>query len=220
MLALSFFKNEILLIFRSKFNFLLSYVFFTLIIFIFPLSFSYDAEIINYFLPVIIWVAIIISSLISIEYNYRDEYENGYMDYLALSSNRLILILYSKIISGWIFNGIPISIISFIFFYFLTGDTSSSYCLVKMLLPGTLTINSLGCLGSIMTIGLNRSNIILLLIIIPLLIPVLLLSLHALKFAQNEMSYDLQLILSIMFLFFSFFIVPFICSFLLKLGID
>lgn len=220
MSILPFFKHEVTIIFRSKFNFLISYLFFMLIIFIFPLSFSYDTEVINYFLPVIIWVAVIISSLLSIEYNYRDEYENGFIDYLILSSNRLILVLYSKIVLGWLLNGIPLSIFSFVFFYFLTGDYNSSCCLLKTLLPGTLTINSLGCLGSIMTIGLNRANIILLIIIIPLLIPILLLSLHALKFAQNEMSYDLQLILSIFFLFFSFFIVPIICSFLLKLGID
>ena len=109
MLLFAFLKNEILLIYRSKFNFFISYIFFILMVFIFPLSFSYDSEIINYFLPVIIWISVIISSLISIEYNYRDEYENGYIDNLILSSNRLILVLYSKIIIGWLANGVPIA---------------------------------------------------------------------------------------------------------------
>ena len=220
LLIISFIKKDLLLVMRNKFSLILSYAFFTLIVFIFPLSFSYDSEIINYFLPVIIWIAIIISSLLSIEYIYRDEYENGFIDYIILSSNRLNIVLYSKIITGWFLNGIPISIMSFFMFYFLTNNIVLAKCLIIMLLPSLLIIHCLGCLGSVMTIGLIRSNIILLLIIIPLLIPILLLSLHALKFAQNNISYNLQLFLILIFLSFNLFFVPIISSFILKLGVD
>ena len=219
-LIFSFIKQDILLILRNKFGFMLSYVFFILIVFIFPLSFSYDSEIINYFLPVIIWIAIIISSLISIEYIYRDEYDNGFIDHLILSSSRLTLILYSKIITGWLLNGIPISIISFFIFYILTSNIVLAKCLITMLVPSLLIIHCLGCLGSIITIGLVRSNILLLIIIVPLLIPVLLLSLHALKFAQNNMNYGLQFILILFFLSLNLFLIPYISAHLLKLGVD
>ena len=147
MLISPFIKNEVVLMIRAKFKFFLSYVLFTLMVFIFPLSFSYDSDIINYFLPVIIWISVIMSSLISIEYIYREEYENGYIEYLALSSKRLILVLYSKILVGWAFNGFPISIISSLLFLFFTNELNSSICLAKTLIPGTLTIHCLGCLG-------------------------------------------------------------------------
>src|SRR5690349_11936131 len=95
------FLLEMKMIIRQNFSWLMPVLFFALIVCLFPLSLGPDAEILKIIAPGILWVAALLSVLLSMHNLFRYDAEDGFIDNLLLSAHPLPLIILIKVFSHW-----------------------------------------------------------------------------------------------------------------------
>ena len=101
-------KKELILYFRNLNNIFLPLIFFFLIISIFPLVLGPDKLLFNNIIPGVIWITVILTTLLSSNNFFRDDYSNGIIEMYLTSNAAVELILFVRIIACWLFTCLPI----------------------------------------------------------------------------------------------------------------
>lgn len=155
-------------------------VFFLLILItLFPIAVGTDKALLQKIAPGIIWVAVLLSVLLSAEKLYKGDYEDGSLEQLYLSGHNHLLAVAAKFIVQW-----SVQILPIFFALPLLGLLYELSFAVILQLALTLLIGSpslllLAMLGSAMTLSVTRGGLLLILIILPFYIPTLIFALSA-----------------------------------------
>ncbi|MDA9896713.1 heme exporter protein CcmB [Gammaproteobacteria bacterium] len=213
-------KKELILYFRNLNNVFLPLIFFFLIISIFPLVLGPDKLLFDNIIPGVIWITAILTTLLSSNNFFRDDYNNGVIEMYLTSSTGVELILFLRIIACWLFTCLPI--ILFMPLVSLLFDISfeNSFVILITLLMGTPILISIGIFGSALTLGLARNNILTPIIVIPFYIPVLIFSASAIDSVSLGLPYDMQLFILMALLFLILPIMPYLLKYTLELSIN
>jgi heme exporter protein B len=160
-------------------------MFFALIGALFPLALSPEPRMLRSIAPAVLWVAALLSMLLSLNALYRADVEDGTMEQLVLSRTPLALAMFAKTAAHWALSGIPLVIAAPIFgiAYNLPGSSMVTLCMT--LLIGTPTLCLLGSIGAALTAGIRQTGGLLALIVLPLMLPVLIFGARATDLAAN-----------------------------------
>jgi len=170
---LAIIKNDIKTIIRSK-GVMLSYViFFIIIASLFPFSIGNDAEILKSIGVGVVWVAALLSSTLTLNRTFEEDYDNGTLEQLILAPIMPSLIILAKIISNWLVSGLPIVFVSALVSLIYDLPLNQILILMLALLLGTPVISTIGVMGAAFTVGLKRAGVVTSLLVMPLYIPVL-----------------------------------------------
>ena len=112
------FKKEFLVYSRKSTFFITPMVFFLISISLYPIGISNDPEILKNLAPGLIWITILLSTLLSFQNIFLDDFEDGSMELLLASGNNLSLIVLIKILVNWIFSCLPIILYQFFQYFF------------------------------------------------------------------------------------------------------
>ena len=213
-------KKELILYFRNLNNIFLPLIFFFLIISIFPLVLGPDKLLFNNIIPGVIWITVILTTLLSSNNFFRDDYTNGIIEMYLTSNAAVELILFVRIIACWLFTCLPI--ILFLPLVSILFDISFKNSMVMLitLLVGTPILISIGIFGSALTLGLAKNNILTPIIVIPFYIPVLIFSASAIESVSAGLPYDMQLYVLIALLSLILPIMPYLLKYTLELSIN
>tara|TARA_B100000767_G_scaffold178793_1_gene166994 strand:+ start:1909 stop:2571 length:663 start_codon:yes stop_codon:yes gene_type:complete len=213
-------KKELILYFRNLNNIFLPLIFFFLIISIFPLVLGPDKLLFNNIIPGVIWITVILTTLLSSNNFFRDDYSNGIIEMYLTSNAAVELILFVRIIACWLFTCLPI--ILFLPLVSILFDISFKNSMVMLitLLVGTPILISIGIFGSALTLGLAKNNILTPIIVIPFYIPVLIFSASAIESVSAGLPYDMQLYVLIALLSLILPIMPYLLKYTLELSIN
>ena len=213
-------KKELILYFRNLNNIFLPLIFFFLIISIFPLVLGPDKLLFNNIIPGVIWITVILTTLLSSNNFFRDDYSNGIIEMYLTSNAAVELILLVRIIACWLFTCLPI--ILFLPLVSILFDISFKNSMVMLitLLVGTPILISIGIFGSALTLGLAKNNILTPIIVIPFYIPVLIFSASAIESVSAGLPYDMQLYVLIALLSLILPIMPYLLKYTLELSIN
>jgi heme exporter protein B len=180
--------RELCLSFRRPEQLFQPLVFFLIVTTLFPLGLSLQLSALRDIAPGVLWVAALLSSLLSLDSLFKSDADDGTLEQLALSGQGLTLIVVAKTGAHWLVTGLALVIVSPIVATALGIPTSAFATMMLSLALGTLTLSWLGAIGAGLTIGLRRGNVLLSLIVLPLATPLLIFGAAATDRAISESS--------------------------------
>ncbi|WP_445619802.1 heme exporter protein CcmB [Kushneria sp. Sum13] len=148
-------------------------IFFALIVTLFPLGLAPDSTLLSGIAPGLLWVAALLSVLLSLDGLFRDDFDDGTLEQLLLAPQPASVLVLAKIVAHWLTTGLPLALISPLLAVMLSLPGHSMGVLMLTLLLGSATLSLVGAIGAALTVGLRRGGVLLSLLILPLYTPVL-----------------------------------------------
>ncbi|WP_299494112.1 heme exporter protein CcmB [uncultured Shewanella sp.] len=195
-------------------------LFFILVIVLFPLAIGPEPATLSRIASGSIWVAALLSSMLSLERLFKADHLDGSLEQMLLSPHPLILLVLAKVISHWVLTGIPLIIIAPLLAVLLHLESQSYGALLMTLALGTPILSLLGAIGAALTVGLPKGGVLLSLLILPLYIPVLIFSTSAIDAASMNLVYTGQLAIIGAMLITSLILAPFAIGASLRVSIN
>jgi heme exporter protein B len=166
-------RRELLLGFRRPDQLLQPLVFFLIVTTLFPLALSPQLSLLRDMAPGVLWVAALLSSLLSIDALFKGDADDGTLEQLVLSGVPLGVIVIAKTLAHWLISGAALVIVSPLVGTALGMPMAAFGTMMLSLALGTLTLSWLGAIGAGLTVGLRRGSMLLSLIVLPLASPLL-----------------------------------------------
>jgi heme exporter protein B len=178
-------QRDLLIAWKRPGDILNPLFFFAMVSSLFPLAIGPDAEQLQAIGPGVTWVAALLASLLALNSLFLNDYEDGSLEQLVLSAQPLPLIVLAKTAAHWLVTGLPLVLVSPV--VALTYQMPAEVIQVMMvtLLPGTISLSLLGSIGAALTVGLNRGNALLSLLILPLAMPILIFGARTVSLVAN-----------------------------------
>jgi len=148
-------------------------LFFIMVVTLFPLGVSPEVSFLRAAGAGILWVAALLSVLLSLDHLFRHDFEDGTLEQLVLQPQPLFLLILAKTLAHWVLTGLPLVLLAPVLGVMVHLDGNSIAVLCLTLLIGTPVLSLIGSIGAALTLGLRSAGILLSLLIIPLYIPVL-----------------------------------------------
>ncbi|MFT4886138.1 MAG: heme exporter protein B [Pseudohongiellaceae bacterium] len=181
-------KRDLLIAFKRKNDIANPFMFFFIVVSLFPIGIGPDADKLSEIAPGVIWIAVLLSSMLSMDSLYRADFEDGSLEQLLLSPNPLFFLVLAKNISHWLVSGLPVILVSPILAYMLNLPSEAYAVLVISLLIGTPIISLLGSIAVALTVGLGSRGLILAVITLPMSVPVLIFGTLAVQSQLNGIN--------------------------------
>ena len=105
-------RRELALSFRRPDQLLQPLVFFLIVTTLFPLGLSVQLSLLRDMAPGVLWVAALLSSLLSLDALFKSDAEDGTLEQLALSGQGLQLIVIAKTLAHWLVSGAALVLVS------------------------------------------------------------------------------------------------------------
>jgi heme exporter protein B len=185
---LSTLKRDLLISFKRKNDIANPFMFFFIVVSLFPIGIGPDADKLSEIATGVIWIAVLLSSMLSMDNLYRADFEDGSLEQLLLSPNPLFFLVLAKNISHWLVSGLPVILVSPVLAYMLNLPSQAYGVLVLSLLIGTPIISLLGSIAVALTVGLGSRGLILAVITLPMSVPVLIFGTLAVQSQLNGIS--------------------------------
>jgi heme exporter protein B len=166
-------RRELKLSFRRPEQLLQPLVFFLIVTTLFPLGLSPQLSLLRDMAPGVLWVAALLSSLLSLDSLFKGDADDGTLEQLALSGHGLVVIVVAKTVAHWLISGLGLVLVSPLVATALGIPVNAFGTMMLSLALGTLTLSWLGAIGAGLTVGLRRGNVLLSLIVLPLAMPLL-----------------------------------------------
>ena len=190
---------------------------FLLIIISFPLTLDINSDNPPQIYLSFIWISTLLVTMLGTELIFSEDFEDGTLEQYAVN-NKLIEIVFYKILVHWALIGIPLAFVAFLFILSLNISIHiSSIALLCLVISNLIFINFFS-LGN--ALSLKKGSILGLLITIPFLIPVLIVLGKITTSTMLGLSLvgHLSLLVGVMILVASF--IPFIISFILRTHLE
>ena len=153
--------------------------FYLIIVAALPLGLGPDLNLLSRIAPGVLWVALLLSSLLSADRMFHEDYEDGALEVIALGPLPLELVAFAKAIAHWLSVGIPLLLLAPLLALLLNMDVRAYMPLFLTLLAGTPAVSFLAGIGAALTLGLRKGGLLLPLLILPLYVPILIFSVSA-----------------------------------------
>ena len=217
---ISHIKREFLINFRSLVDVISIISFMILIVTLFVLGIGPFEEKLGLISNAIFWIGLILAIIPSLEKTLQRDYDNGWLDQAITSPTPMEFILLSKSLAYWLIVIIPLLISLPLFIVLLNINLKLIPWLLISILVGGLSISLIGIIGSALTLGAKRGNILLPILIIPLIIPILIFGVGISEAVRINESPLGNLFLLIGFTLIYLVISPFISAFLIRIAIS
>lgn len=181
---ISILHRELKIAFRKGAEIVNPLWFFLIVVTLFPLSIGPEPQLLSRIAPGVVWVAALLSSLLSLERLLRDDFLDGSLEQLMLLPIPLPITILAKVCAHWLLTGLPLLILSPLVALLLSFDFSIWCAVALTLLLGTPTLSFIGAIGVSLTVGLRKGGVLLSLLVLPLYIPVLIFATSAIDAAS------------------------------------
>jgi heme exporter protein B len=165
--------RDLRLALRSRAELGVQLLFYVIVVALFPLSTTPEKTLLVTMGPGVLWVAALLSSLLSLPRLFASDYADGTLEQIALSPSPLPALVSGKIAAHWITTGLPVALMAPLLGVQYQMDAESLVVLAAALLVGTPILSLLGAIGAALTLGLRAGGSLLALLILPLYVPVL-----------------------------------------------
>jgi heme exporter protein B len=160
-------------------------IFFTIVVSLFPLALSPSASQLRDVGTGVLWVAALLSSLLTVEGLFRADAEDGSLEQLMMSPVPVTITVLAKITAHWLVTVLPliclVPVLALSFYFPLDAFPT----LAVALLLATPTLSVLVGLGAALTVSLKRGGSIAGLLMLPLAAPLLIFGTRATDLSVN-----------------------------------
>lgn len=219
-LIVSLIKRELSVVVRSQSEFIYPLAFFIMVTSMFPLAVTPEPLQLAFIAPGVIWVAALLSLLLSLNAFYQADYEDGSLEQLLLSGVSGYTLVVTKALSNWVVTGLPLVMMTPLIGLLLNLNAEANWVAMLALLLGTPSLCFIGAIGMCLTLGLRNGGVLLTLLVLPLFIPVLIFGASCVEAASMGRVYNGQLAVLGAILIFSMVFAPFAASAAMKISIE
>jgi len=181
-------KRDINLAFRQGFDSLMVVAFFVIAVVLFPLGVGPEPNTLARIASGTIWVAALLSSMLSLERLFQTDYDDGSLELLALSPVALEVTVLAKVTAHWLTTGLPLILTAPLLGVLMQLPNEGFMTLLIALALGTPTLSLIGAVGAALVLGSRRGGVLLSLLILPLYIPVLIFGVSAVEAALGDLT--------------------------------
>lgn len=214
------FSRDMKVALRQRQDLLNPLLFFVMVVTLFPLGVSPEVSFLQEAGAGILWVAALLSVLLSLDHLFRHDFDDGTLEQLVLQPQPLFLLVLAKTLAHWVVTGLPLVLLTPVLgvMVHLNGNSIAVLCLT--LLIGTPVLSLIGAIGAALTLGLRSAGVLLSLLIIPLYIPVLIFGTGAVAAAADGAPVSAYLALMTAFLVLAVTLAPFAAAAALRISLS
>ena len=214
------FARDARLAVRSKGEVVQALAFFVVVVSLFPLAIGPESALLKRIAPGVVWVAALLSVLLTLPRILANDHADGTLEQLALSVYPLPLIVAGKIVAHWLITGLPLALLSPVLGLQFGLESRELAVMFASLMLGTPVLSLVGSIGAALTLGVRGGSILLALLVLPLYIPVLIFGAGAVEqsMAGIDVSANLSLLGAILLL--GGLVVPFAVAVAVKISLD
>lgn len=173
---LALLQRDLKIHFRQPSEVLNPLVFFAVVISLFPLGLGPSPDELSKVAPAVIWIAALLATLMSLDVMFRGDFEDGSLEQVVISETSLFVYVLAKVTVHWIVSGLPLVLLMPFVGLALFLETEAIVMMTLALLLVSPTLSLLGAIGAALTVGLTRGGLLVTILILPLYVPVLILS--------------------------------------------
>ena len=195
-------------------------IFLVLVQSLFPLALGADPALLEKVAPALLWVSALLSTLISLETLFQEDFEDGCLEQMLLAGPPFYVFCMAKLFCHWLVSGAPLIIICPLLAasFYMEGD--ALWVMAFSLLLATPCLSCISALASALTLNARRGGVLLSLIVLPLYIPILVFGSGAIIQSLSGESPQGALLMLAAFLLLGVSLAPFALSAALKLSIS
>ena len=194
--------------------------FFVMTVSLFPIALGSQSSLLATFAPAIIWVAVVLSMLMSLDTLFRSDHQEGSLEQMVLSPYSLPLILLAKSIAHWLAMGLPLLLLAPLFAFMLHMPAMGVWVLSLTLMVGIPILSLLGSMGAALTIGLHQGGLLLAVLILPFMMPVIIFGTSGAAAASQELPFYAELLLLLALFLVMLVLMPVLTSMALKASLE
>jgi len=202
-------RRDLLIAFRQRSDLVNPLFFFIMVIALFPLGIGPEKSTLEKIAPGVIWIAALLSTLLSVDSLFRQDFEDGALELALLSPQPLFVLVLGKVVAHWLVSALPLILVSPILSVMLFMDAETVKVTVYSLLLGTPVLSMISAIGAALTVGLRKGGVLIAIIALPLYVPVLIFGTGAVQAAAMGMGWSGQLAIMATFLVLALAFAPF-----------
>lgn len=206
---------------RNRSEIFMPLIFFLIIISLFPLGLGLEnQQLLKASAPAILWIAALLSTILVLDRVFKNDFEDGTLEQMAISGSPLYVIVLGKIFSHWLLTGLPLVIFSPILAIMLGFTIVESGYVALILLAGTPLLSLIGAMCVALTVGLRQAGLLLSVITLPLYVPVLLVGVQLISRLQEGHSLASLLLIFLGSDVAVIIIAPIVTAFAIRMSLD
>ncbi|MEM1342942.1 MAG: heme exporter protein CcmB [Pseudomonadota bacterium] len=192
--------------------------FFVLAVVLIPLGVGREGATLARIAGGVLWIAALLSALLSLDRLFQADYEDGTLDQLMLLQMPLEVVVLAKVAAHWLTTGLAMALVAPLLGLALQLPLEALPALVLSLLLGTPALSLIGAVGAAITVGVRRGGLLLSILVLPLYIPTLIFGARAVENALFGLSPWPALALTAALTLFSAALTPFAAAGALRIN--
>lgn len=187
--------RDLRLIWRRRGDAINPVLFALLVISLFPFALGPQPEVLARIAPAVIWVAMLLAGLLSLDTLFRSDLEDGSLEQLLLAPHPLSALVACKIAVHWLSTALPLLLATPLLAALLHLPGEQLPVLLASLALGTPLLSLIGAVVVALTVGMRRSGMLLALLALPLYVPVLIFGAGSVMAAAQGLPFEGALLL-------------------------
>lgn len=215
-----YFTREIRLLIRNSSNVAQPVMFFLIVALIFPFSLPAASELLNQIGGGVIWVAAVLATILSLDSLFKPDYHDGTLEQILIQPHSLAIAVTAKSIAHWCANGLILCLLTPLLAISFNIPSNQIWVLFLSLLIGSPSLSLIGAIGAALTVTLQRSGVLIAVVILPLYVPILIFGAGTLTQASLGLPIISELYALLAILVLSLTLAPFAIAAALRLTIE
>jgi heme exporter protein B len=165
--------RDLRLVWRRRGDAMQPLLFALIVVAMFPLALGSNPVLLGRIAPGVVWVAVLLSGLLTLDSLFRGDLEDGSLEQLLLGNAPLAWLVAIRVAVHWLVTSLPLLVLTPLLAELLQLPRPLLAPLMLSLLVGTPLLSLVGAITAALTVGIRRSGILLAVLALPLFVPVL-----------------------------------------------
>jgi heme exporter protein B len=161
------------LVWRRRGDALQPLLFAVIVVSLFPLALGSESPMLARIAPGVLWVAVLLAGLLTLDSLFRGDVEDGSLEQLMLSPVPLAWLVAMRVAVHWTVTALPLLLLTPVLAELLQLPHALLPPLMASLALGTPLLSLVGATVAALTVGIRRSGMLLAVLALPLFLPVL-----------------------------------------------
>jgi len=171
--AYALLRRDLQLVWCRRGDALQPVLFALLVMALFALALGSERETLTRVAPGVLWVAVLLSGLLSLDTLFRSDVEDGSLEQWMLAPVPLAWLVLVRTLAHWLTTALPMIVAAPLLAELMYLPHAQLGILLISLLLGTPLLSLIGAVVAALTVGMRRAGVLLALLALPLYVPVL-----------------------------------------------
>lgn len=162
--------------------------FFLIVVSMIPLGLGPDANLLARIAAGVLWVALLLSALLSADAIFAADEADGSLDILSMAPVPLEAVAFAKMAAHWLSTAVPLVLMAPVLGLLLNLEPASYPTLLLSMIVGSPAISAIAAIGAALTLRARKSGQLVALLALPLYVPTLIFGVTSVEAGQTSPS--------------------------------